>query len=186
MRRTIDELLTRYERGQVTRRDVVLSLSALFLAPGAAAAQAPAAPVAARSLNHVSISVANVDRSVEFYQTLFGMRVISREGTPGNPVAGGGAAAGVVVNLAPGAGPEFLGIYKAEPAGHIGHFCLGVENFNADQALKALLDRKINARMRTRGESKEIFLTDPDNVQVQLTDVSYCGGSGPRGSVCKP
>jgi len=74
---------------------------------------------------------------------------------------------------------------RAEPAGHIGHFCLGVQNFNADQALKTLQDRGVTARMRTRGESKEIFLTDPDNVQVQLTDVTYCGGSGPKGATCK-
>ncbi len=185
MRHTIDAVLTRYEKGQISRRDAVLSLSALFLSAGAAEAQAPA-PVAVRSLNHVSISVADVDRSVAFYQSLFGMRVISREGTPGNPVAGGGAGVGVVVNLAPGPGPEFLGIYKAEPTGHIGHFCLGVQNFDADQVLKTLQDRKIEARMRTRGESKEIFVTDPDKVQVQLTDMTYCGGSGPRGSICKP
>jgi catechol 2,3-dioxygenase-like lactoylglutathione lyase family enzyme len=180
----VEDLLSRYENGQMTRRDIVRSLSALFLAPAAVAAQAPSAPVAVRSLNHVSISVDNVDRSVEFYQRLFGMRVISREGTAGNPIAGGGG--GLVVNLAPGSGPEFLGIYKADPPGHIGHFCLGVRNFDADQVLKTLKDRGIDARMRTRGESKEIFLTDPDRVQVQLTDVSYCGGSGPHGSVCRP
>jgi hypothetical protein len=112
------------------------------------------------------------------------MRVISREGTADNPTAGGGNTS-LVVNLAPGAGPEFLGVYKAEPTGHIGHFCLGVQNFNADQALTTLQERGVNARMRTRGESKEIFLTDPDNILVQLTDVSYCGGSGVRGNVCK-
>jgi catechol 2,3-dioxygenase-like lactoylglutathione lyase family enzyme len=183
MMRVIEDLLAGYEQGQIGRRDLVRSLSALLLTPLAAAGQNAAPPIGVRSLNHVSISVANVDRSVEFYQKLFGMRVISREGTPGNPIAGGGGA-GVVVNLAPGAGPEFLGIYKAEPAGHIGHFCLGVQNFNADATLKTLQDRGVTARMRTRGESKEIFLTDPDNVQVQLTDVSYCGGSGPRGNVC--
>lgn len=184
--RAIEDLLNGYEQGRIGRRDLVRSLSALMLSPLAAAAgqSAGAAPIAVRSLNHVSISVANVDRSVEFYQKHFGMRVISREGTPGNPVAGGGNT-GVVVNLAPGPGPEFLGIYKAEPAGHIGHFCLGVQNFNADQVLKTLQDRGVTARMRTRGESKEIFLTDPDNVQVQLSDVTYCGGSGPRGAVCK-
>ncbi len=186
MSRMIEQLLKRYENGQMSRRDVVLSLSALFLSSGAASGQSRTAPVAVRSLNHASISVSNVDRSVEFYQSLFGMRVISREGTPGNPIAGGGAGVGVVVNLAPGPGPEFIGIYKAEPVGHIGHFCLGVQNFDADAVLKTLKDRGVTARMRTRGESKEIFLTDPDNVQVQLTDVSYCGGSGPRGNVCKP
>ena len=187
MHRLIDELLKRYENGQVSRRDGVLSLSALFMASGSATAQAQnGAPVAVRSLNHVSISVADVDRSVAFYQSVFGMRVISREGVAGNPIAGGGASgSNVVVNLAPGPGPEFIGIYKAEPAGDIGHFCLGVQNFDADNTLKTLKARGIEARMRTRGESKEIFLTDPDKVSVQLTDVSYCGGSGPRGSVCK-
>jgi catechol 2,3-dioxygenase-like lactoylglutathione lyase family enzyme len=187
--RVIDEMLERYERGQVSRREVITALSALFLTPGSASAQSGPAPVAVRSLNHVSISVSNVDRSVEFYQSVFGMRVISREGVAGNPIAGQAPAApgaGIVVNLAPGPGPEFLGIYKAEPAGHIGHFCLGVQNFDADATLKVLKDRGLNARMRTRGESKEIFVDDPDKVQVQLTDVSYCGGSGPRGSVCKP
>jgi catechol 2,3-dioxygenase-like lactoylglutathione lyase family enzyme len=193
---TIDELLQQYEQGRVTRRDVVLTLSALFtsaLSPGAAAAESQASPsatpIAARTLNHASIAVADVDRSVKFYQSVFGMRVISREGTEGNPIAGGGQAlpgAGIVVNLAPGPGPEFIGIYKAEPTGHIGHFCLGVQNFDAEAALKTLKDRGITARMRTRGESKEIFLTDPDNIQVQLTDVTFCGGSGPHGSVCRP
>jgi glyoxylase I family protein len=182
--RAIEDLLTGYERGTIDRRHFVQSLSALVLSPMAAAGQSATTAVAVGSLNHVSISVADVDRSVDFYQKLFGMRVISREGTVGNPTAGGGNA-GLVVNLAPGAGPEFVGIYKAEPAGHIGHFCLGVPNFNADQALKALQERGVKARMRTRGESKEIFLTDPDNVLVQLTDVSYCGGSGVRGNVCK-
>lgn len=184
MNGTIDTILQRYEQGQVSRRDVILALSALVAAPAAAEAQAPAAPIAARSLNHASISVADVDRSVRFYQSVFGMRVISREGVAGNPTAGGGNTA-VVVNVAPGPGPEFIGIYKAEPAGHIGHFCLGVENFDADKALATLKQRGVNARMRVRGESKEIFLTDPDNVSVQLTDVSYCGGSGPKGNVCK-
>jgi catechol 2,3-dioxygenase-like lactoylglutathione lyase family enzyme len=194
MSRTIDDLLKQYEQGHVTRRDVVLTLSALFMSAGSAAAAqtkpaAAAAPIAVRSLNHASIAVADVDRSVQFYQTVFGMHVISREGTGANPMATGGQAlpgAGIVVNMAPGKGPEFIGIYKAEPSGHIGHFCLGVQNFDAEATMKTLKDRNIPARMRTRGESKEIFLTDPDNIQVQLCDTTFCGGSGLHGNVCKP
>ena len=180
MLNAIEELLSKYEGGLITRRNLVAALSALAIAPSASFAQRDTAPIRVRTLNHVSISVADVDRSVDFYQRIFGMSVKSREGTPGNPIAGGG---GVVVNLAPGPGPEFIGIYHADKA-DIGHFCLGVENFNADQTLKALTDRGVKARMRTRGESKEIFLTDPDNISVQLTDTSYCGGSGPFGNKC--
>ena len=148
-----------------------------------AAAQTPPAPIAVKSLNHVSMSVSNVDRSVEFYQKLFGMRVISRSGTPTNPIPGS-SGVGVVVNLAPGPGPEFIGIYKGAGQPAIDHLCLGVQNFDADRVLKTLKDQNINARMRTRGESREIFLTDPDNISVQLTSTTYCGGSGPFGSTC--
>jgi len=59
-----------------------------------------------------------------------------------------------------------------------------VQNFDAERVLKTLKDQKVNARMRTRGESKEIFLTDPDNISVQLTDTTYCGGTGPFGNTC--
>jgi catechol 2,3-dioxygenase-like lactoylglutathione lyase family enzyme len=184
MNEIIDGILNRYEQGQVSRRDVVLALSSLFVSVGNAGAQPTPAPIAVRSLNHASISVADVDRSVQFYQGMFGMRVISREGVSGNPTAGGRSNT-VVVNLAPGPGPEFIGIYKADPAGHIGHFCLGVQNFDADRVLSTLKERGVAARMRVRGESKEIFLTDPDNVSVQLTDMPYCGGSGVKGNICK-
>ena len=178
----IEELLSRYEKGQVSRRHVIASLAALFAGAGSAEPQAQSAPIAVRTLNHVSISVSDVKRSVDFYQSVFGMTVKSQQGVAGNAVAGGGTD--VVVNLAPGSGPEFVGIYKATPVGHIGHFCLGVQDFDADQVMRTLNARGIKANMRTRGESKEIFLNDPDNVSVQLTDVSYCGGAGPRGNRC--
>jgi len=181
MHSAIDHLVHRFQSGQLSRREVVTALAALFAASTPSAAQSPAPPVAARTLNHVSISVADIKRSVEFYRSLFGMRVISEQGTGGNAIAGG---EGSVVNLAPGAGPEFLGIYQGKPVGDIGHFCLGVQNFDADRVLAALQARGVKAAIRTRGQSREIFLTDPDNVSVQLTDATYCGGSGPLGNQC--
>ena len=110
------------------------------------------------------------------------MRIISQQGTGNNPIAGG---EGSVINLAPGAGPEFLGIYQGKPVGDIGHFCLGVQKFDADRVLAALTSRGVKASIRARGQSREIFLTDPDNISVQLTDATYCGGSGPLGNECK-
>jgi catechol 2,3-dioxygenase-like lactoylglutathione lyase family enzyme len=186
MSKMIEKLLSRYEGGRMTRRELVATLTTLAVAPTRLVAQGAPAPVAVRSLNHVSIEVKDVDRSVEFYQRVFGLKVKSREGTPGNPIAGGGSGISVV-NLATGAGPEFIGIYNGSAAsgnGSIGHFCLGVQNYDADRVMKTLTDQGVKARMRTRGESKEIFVTDPDNISVQLTDVSYCGGSGPFGNKC--
>jgi catechol 2,3-dioxygenase-like lactoylglutathione lyase family enzyme len=182
MTETISILVQQFQHGRLSRREVVTALAALFAASTDGAAQTPTAPVAARTLNHVSISVTDIKRSVEFYQSLFGMRIISQQGTGNNPIAGGD---GSVVNLAPGAGPEFLGIYQGKPVGDIGHFCLGVQKFDADRVLAALTSRGVKASIRTRGQSREIFLTDPDNISVQLTDATYCGGSGPLGNECK-
>jgi catechol 2,3-dioxygenase-like lactoylglutathione lyase family enzyme len=178
----ISILVQQFQNGRLTRREVVTALAALFAASTESAAQTPAAPVAARTLNHVSISVTDIKRSAEFYQSLFGMRIISQQGTGNNPIAGGD---GSVINLAPGAGPEFIGIYQGKPVGDIGHFCLGVQKFDADRVLAALTSRGVKASIRTRGQSREIFLTDPDNISVQLTDATYCGGSGPLGNECK-
>ena len=182
MTETINLLVQQFQNGRLSRREVVTALAALFAASAEGAAQTPAAPVAARTLNHVSISVTDIKRSAEFYQSLFGMRIISQQGTGNNPIAGGD---GSVINLAPGAGPEFIGIYQGKPVGDIGHFCLGVQKFDADRVLAALTSRGVKASIRTRGQSREIFLTDPDNISVQLTDATYCGGSGPLGNECK-
>jgi catechol 2,3-dioxygenase-like lactoylglutathione lyase family enzyme len=182
MTEAISILVQQFQNGRLSRREVVTALAALFAATTEAAAQTPAAPVAARTLNHVSISVTDIKRSAEFYQSLFGMRIISQQGTGNNPIAGG---EGSVINLAPGAGPEFLGIYQGKPVGDIGHFCLGVQKFDADRVLAALTSRGVKASIRTRGQSREIFLTDPDNISVQLTDATYCGGAGPLGNECK-
>jgi hypothetical protein len=33
---------------------------------------------------------------------------------------------------------------------------------------------------------KELYFTDPDNIRIQLQDVSYCGGSGRLGQIWSP
>ena len=66
MSEMIERLLSRYEGGRMTRRELVATLTTLAVAPTRLVAQAAPAPVAVRSLNHVSIEVKDVERSVEF------------------------------------------------------------------------------------------------------------------------
>lgn len=168
MSTSIDHLVTQYERGDISRRDLLLALAALVAAaPPGRAADVAIGPV--KQLNHVSIFVPDVKKSVEWYQGVFGMTVL----TPQDPG----------VNLNTGTG--FLGIYPAQAGaakGSINHLCLGVENFDPDKTLQTLQDRGITARMRLRGDTKEVYLTDPDGVSVQLQDTSYIGGIGPLGN----
>ena len=161
---TLEQLVTRYDRGLITRRELIAAL--LAVAGTSAAAQSPPAIGAVKQLNHVTVFVKDVQQSQRFYQDLFGLPLLTRQ-DPG-------------VNL--NAGNGFFGIY---PAGQgqtgINHVCFGLENFDADAVLKKLTDRGLKANVRLRGDTKELYFSDADNVRVQLQDVRYIGGVGPLG-----
>ena len=65
--------------------------------------------------------------------------------------------------------------------GSINHVCFGMENFDADAMVKQLAERGVKANIRLRGDTKELYFTDPDGIRVQLQDVKYIGGTGPLG-----
>jgi len=181
----------------MSRRDLLLSLPALVAAQRVFA-QTNTPPIRVRGLNHVTLSVSDVNRSVDFYQGLFGMPVTSRQG--------------MTTNLQIGAGPQFLGVSAAgSNRPNINHLCLGVDNFNVERITSILGQRGItksdapgNAgggglsggpmrmRVRMRGPdvggdragTPELYFSDSDGIVVQLQDPRYCGGSGPLGTVC--
>jgi catechol 2,3-dioxygenase-like lactoylglutathione lyase family enzyme len=169
MSREIDGLLTDYEAGRLSRRDLVLTLAALAAAPLPAAAQNAA--LRPRTLNHVSLIVSDVDRSVAFYQRVFGLAVKSKQ-------TGG-------VNLA--VGDQFLGIYQggANAPAQINHFCFGLEKFDPDRTVAALGGSGVKAESRVRDGVAQVYCNDPDNLRVQLQDVSFCGGVGALGNECR-
>jgi hypothetical protein len=57
-----------------------------------------------------------------------------------------------------------------------------MDDFDADRVLKKLKGRGLNGNIRLRGDTKELMFSDPDNIRVQLQDVSYTGGVGPLGN----
>jgi catechol 2,3-dioxygenase-like lactoylglutathione lyase family enzyme len=182
----------------LTRRQILKSLPALAIAPRAFAQAA--APIRVRGINHVTLSVSDVKQSVDFYQGLFGMPVISRQG--------------MTANLQIGAGPQFLGVSSAGSSSpSINHICLGVDDFKVDRITAVLSQRGItktdtpgnagggglgggpmHMRVRMRGPeaggtkegTPELYFSDPDGVVMQLQDPRYCGGGGALGNVCPP
>src|SRR6185503_9380104 len=103
----------------LTRRALLKSLPVFALAPRALA-QGAAPQIRVRGINHVTLSVSDVKRSVDFYQGLFGMPVISRQGT--------------TTNLQIGAGPHFLGVSAAgSGTPRLDHLALGVEDFSVER-----------------------------------------------------
>ena len=164
----IESLLSQYDDRKLTRRQFV---SALMVASTTASslsaqAQSPAPVAVGRSMNHVSLSVTNVQRSADFYSRVLGMEIISR------PANGG-------LNM--GLGPEsFLGLYELGNPGGMHHLCIGVDNYNADELAEKLEDHGIAANVnrdpanRTSG-GDQLYFTDPDGILVQLAQHGYLG-----------
>jgi len=169
-------------RPTIDRRRFLLSLPPLVLAPRVLAAQAGGAPIRVRGINHVGLNVADLARSVEFYQRLFGL--------PSRRVSA------TSVQLQIGSGPQHLALAASGAAPRIDHFCLGVDAFNVDRITKVLAGHGV-ARSDTPGPltlrvtdgaagAPSMHMGDPDGTDVQLQDAAYCGGSGPLGAVCAP
>ena len=163
-REQVENLVQRFEAKTLTRRELVSALTAL-----ATAATASAQPVTqaaqGKTLNHVSLAVSDVERSADFYAKLLGLKVVSRPGNGG-------------INL--GLSDGFLGVYKLQNPGTVHHFCVGVDDYDADKiaarlqamGLKASVDR--NPANRTSG-GDQLYFNDPDGTIVQLSANGYQG-----------
>lgn len=173
MQKETEQLLTRYETGEISRRGFIAALSALTaLSAGRVSAQATP-PIEITSINHVTFFVKDIPESAAFYQKLFGLNVLSDQG------AG--------INLATGKDGQFLGFYGGTSGTDtdIHHVCLGVKNFDLDKTLAYLKEQGIEAQVRMRDDTvPEIYFQDPNGIMIQLQDESYCGGSGVLGNVC--
>jgi len=175
---------------ELTRRRLLGSFGYLA-ASRVLSAQAAAPPIRVRSLNHMTLAVADPARSQDFYQNLLGLPVQARQG------------ATTVLRI--GDGPQFVALNKvgANAKPRIHHFCMTVDNFDPERILRTLtahgvtksdaastdpLKAWVRMRREDTGGAKEgtpeLYFTDPDGIVVQLQDTTYCGGAGRLGSVC--
>ena len=135
----IKEPMTGGTAGVITRRGLLLSLPGLALTRRLLG-QAQAAPLGVRGLHQVTLAVSDLERSLDFYQGLFGMSVQARQGGK--------------ILLSIGDGPHFLALTEAgsEPPS-IDHFGLAVENFDVDRVVRALAEHNVTPGGRGEGLS---------------------------------
>src|SRR5262249_44962479 len=77
MESIISNLLSRFEKGSLSRRELVQGL-AMLAASGTAASAQEDINFKAANIDHVSIQVGNLQRSIDFYQKMFGFTVVSQ------------------------------------------------------------------------------------------------------------
>ncbi len=161
---SIDTLFDHFERGRMTRRQLVQSLAAVLVpAAGASAAQAVEPAGVGRMINHVQLTVASIDRSREFYGTLLGAK---KQGNFAN---------NTVQTLAlPGNGGWVSLRQGKERVGQMDHFAIGMENFNGPKLGEAV--RKAFPGMKVDASARSVFLADPDGFKIQLISKEDAGG----------
>lgn len=164
----IEEVVAQFENKTLSRRQLIASLLAITATGGSALASAQSVtPVATgRSMNHVSLSVVDVERSAAFYNSVLGLEVISR------PANGG-------INMGLGE-TSFLGLYNLANPGGMHHLCIGVDGYDPDSLAEKLKVHGISANVnrdpvnRTSG-GDQLYFTDPDGILVQLAQHGYLG-----------
>lgn len=153
----IERMLTDFEDGRLTRRQIALSLAA-FVA-GAQAAPSPGG-LRAVSLNHVTVRVPDVQRTSRFYQEFFGMPLKQHSET----------------THILGVGKSFFGIEQKGESPGLDHYDFGIADFNADEALAKL--QALNLHLEPGGTKESFKFRDPDGFVVQLNGPDYEGHVG--------
>src|ERR1035438_6961709 len=126
MIRTIETMLSNFERGKLTRRQLALSRAALV----AGAQTAPKEKgLRAVSINHATVKVPDLHRTSKFYQEFFTM-----------PLKQQSATTHIL-----GVGDAFFGIEQGDGnTASVNHYDFGIAGFNADEARAKL--KKLNLK----------------------------------------
>jgi catechol 2,3-dioxygenase-like lactoylglutathione lyase family enzyme len=170
MEAIISDLLNRLERGALTRRGFIQGIAMLTASGTAslghaqnAAVQNPAQDTAAQGtpiqnsgiqgvkIDHVSIQVSDLPRSLAFYQKTFGLKILT-EDKPHE-----------IVRL--GTGQFIVSLHHKSPTGLVDHFAIGVENFNKERVTQQLQQVGVTPE---ENFDAGFYVTDPEGMSVQI------------------
>jgi len=158
MEAIISDLLNRFEKGALSRRSLIQGLTMLTAAggvssPAPAQSAAPDQEAGLKGVNidHISIQVTDLPRSIAFYEKIFGLKILS-EDKPNE-----------ISRL--GAGKVIVSLHHKSPTGIVDHFAIGVENFNKEQVSKQLMGLGLTPEDNL---DAGFHIKDPEGMSVQI------------------
>ena len=160
MQTQIVKMINDFEHGHLSRRQLIAHLTGMFAASlGATIAFADqqserAAPNSMDStstfeaidLNHIALSVTDVERSKKWYQKHLGLKPMGREGF-----------------LTTGKG--WLALFQGEKPG-LNHYCYSIANYDPSNAVERLKA----AGLTPRREGERVYFDDPDGIECQIAN----------------
>jgi hypothetical protein len=154
MHRRIENMVAAFERGQVTRRQLVGQLALLAAgtaclprAVSGAAPQSAGNTFTATGLDHIALDVTDLARSRDFYRKHLALEPMSE------------SASSIFMRC----GKHFVALFKSErPA--MDHYCYAIEHYepaDAGERLKA-------AGLKPERRADRVYFKDPDGLEVQV------------------
>ena len=152
MEAIIPNLLKSFDKGTLTRRELMQGL-ALIAAASRTVSASPLQESAIKGarIDHVSIQVTDLPRSVSFYQKVFGFSVVSQD-KPNE-----------IVRL--GTTKAVVSLHHKSPTGLVDHFAIGVEAFNKDAVTRELKQQGLTPEENL---DAGFHIKDPEGMSVQI------------------
>jgi catechol 2,3-dioxygenase-like lactoylglutathione lyase family enzyme len=151
METMISNLVTRFEKGTLTRRELIQGLAMLTAAGGTAVAGLQDSGFKGVKIDHVSIQVNNLQRSIDFYQKLFGFAVVSEDKN------------NEIVRL--GITKTLVSLHHKSPTGLVDHFAIGVDHFDKESVTREL---KLHGESPEENVDAGFHVKDPEGINVQI------------------
>jgi catechol 2,3-dioxygenase-like lactoylglutathione lyase family enzyme len=152
MEATISNLVTQFEKGTLSRRDLVAGLAVLAASGTTARAAEAELDFKTATIDHVSMQVADLQRSADFYRKMFGFAFVSEDKPLGI--------------LRYGNGRTLVSFNTQKPVGIVDHFSIGVPRYTKEAAT-----RYLSARGATVLDDPYagLHVKDPDGINVQIS-----------------
>jgi catechol 2,3-dioxygenase-like lactoylglutathione lyase family enzyme len=159
----VDRMLKDFERGTLSRRQLVatmagLAASASTMVPGLAAPS-----LKAITLNHVTVRVPDLQKTSKFYQQFFGMKLAQQSET---------------IHIL-SVGESFFGIEQKPDVAALDHFDFGIEGWDAAAMRARVQAAGLTITPGSRGDEESFKFNDPDGFVVQVNGPKYTGHVGP-------
>ena len=166
MLKGIEGLIDQFERGALSRRQLIGAL-ALLVTSKAAAADTQTAIAPCLGVNHAHFDVVDLDKSITFYGELLGTKVYDR--TPGNATLELPGKPGWI---------SLTQLKQKDAKGHVNHVGFGVKldpaKGDAGRLAKEINAKYPEAKAKPTGDTKAgtntrtVYLYDPSGIYIQL------------------
>jgi catechol 2,3-dioxygenase-like lactoylglutathione lyase family enzyme len=151
METVISDLVNRFDQGTLSRRQLIQGLTVIAAAGGALPAAAQETPFTSTRIDHISIQVTDLPRSIDFYQKIFGLSILN-EDKPNEIVRMG--VTKVIVSL-----------HHKAPTGIVDHYAIAIDDFDREAVTEQLARHGLKAEQNL---DYGFYVRDPEGIPVQI------------------